>query len=99
MKDSRFSVYEFEPFNAENSTADRIWNCCQREESEKPQQDWWNVKFTRGDRNAREQGATEPRPVDCPPTYHEPFEGAAGWAGWRHVQNGQITKYSWDTAN
>ncbi|KAI1821938.1 hypothetical protein F4861DRAFT_541461 [Xylaria intraflava] len=95
LKAPRFRAGEYQPFGDDNSDNDvRVWSCCGREEHDKPRKDWYNVRFTRGNPQANVYRRT-PLPLDCPPTYHEPEENAAGWGGWKLVQDGKVTDNHW----
>ncbi|KAI0442348.1 hypothetical protein F4803DRAFT_575635 [Xylaria telfairii] len=108
LKAPRFSAGEYEPcgdddycYNNDNddgagaaAASGKVWSCCGRAEHEEPRQDWWNVRFSRGDPRWRE-GVRNPPPHDCEPTYHEDEAGAAGWHGWRRKKDGVISKDPW----
>ncbi|KAI0478015.1 hypothetical protein F4859DRAFT_520908 [Xylaria cf. heliscus] len=76
------------------ATGGKVWSCCGRAEHEEPRQDWWNVRFSRGDPRCRE-GVRVPPPHDCEPTYHENEQGAAGWDRWRLNKDGAISRDPW----
>ncbi|KAH8161570.1 hypothetical protein CIB48_g6672 [Xylaria polymorpha] len=107
LKAPRFSAGEYEPCGDDDCYNDgdddggggaaatgKVWSCCGRGEYEEPRQDWWNVRFSRGDPRWRE-GVRDPPPHDCEPTYHEDVAGAAGWHGWRRKKDGVISKDPW----
>ncbi|KAI1426439.1 hypothetical protein F5Y12DRAFT_794338 [Xylaria sp. FL1777] len=76
MRAPRFSAGEYEIVDNDDGDGDGSagvlkWSCCDREEDEAPRQDWYNVRFSRGDPKLRE-GVREPPKPDCAPTFHEP---------------------------
>lgn len=92
LRARRFSAGDHEVEDGDDDAA-KVWSCCGRKEHEKPRKDWYNCRFSRGDPRRRE-GIRNPQ-LDCPPTYHEPVQGAAGLAGWRLFKNGGIAKWNW----
>ncbi|KAI1364555.1 hypothetical protein F5Y08DRAFT_339470 [Xylaria arbuscula] len=86
LKDSRFNAGDWGVVNDDMDEEKREWSCCHKGEHDSPPKDWQNVRYSRGDPK-RYEGVRDPPPPLCPPTFHEPEEGFAGWTGWWTVRS------------